>query len=188
MHQRFKQLLEPVWSFMSRNKKCKVTKLQLAGKSPRTHQLLTFTHPHVTVSHTHTHTLYCIVSELGVCVCTSCWQCDLGEHCAVRKGSRIGKMCDCPQGAFCNFFLLKCLWANQITQQESILTCIFSTYINKCINIDGCKVVQMFVSCVVLKMLHDDSSSFHCFRLKLSVTNTPAGQWTQFMKVNAQNI
>ncbi|KAM8751582.1 cocaine- and amphetamine-regulated transcript 2 isoform X2 [Acanthopagrus latus] len=35
--------------------------------------------------------------------------CDLGEHCAVRKGSRIGKMCDCPQGAFCNFFLLKCL-------------------------------------------------------------------------------
>ncbi|XP_075884799.1 cocaine- and amphetamine-regulated transcript 2 [Nelusetta ayraudi] len=35
--------------------------------------------------------------------------CDLGEHCAVRKGSRIGKMCDCPPGAFCNFFLLKCL-------------------------------------------------------------------------------
>ncbi|XP_029378062.1 cocaine- and amphetamine-regulated transcript 2 [Echeneis naucrates] len=35
--------------------------------------------------------------------------CDLGEHCAIRKGSRIGKMCDCPHGAFCNFFLLKCL-------------------------------------------------------------------------------
>ncbi|XP_068169827.1 cocaine- and amphetamine-regulated transcript 2 [Antennarius striatus] len=35
--------------------------------------------------------------------------CDLGEHCAVRKGSRIGRMCDCPQGALCNFFLLKCL-------------------------------------------------------------------------------
>ncbi|XP_053174924.1 cocaine- and amphetamine-regulated transcript 2 [Scomber japonicus] len=35
--------------------------------------------------------------------------CDLGEHCAVRKGSRIGKMCDCPRGAFCNFFLLKCI-------------------------------------------------------------------------------
>ncbi|XP_013878449.1 cocaine- and amphetamine-regulated transcript 2 [Austrofundulus limnaeus] len=35
--------------------------------------------------------------------------CDLGEHCAIRKGSRIGKMCDCPRGAFCNFFLLKCL-------------------------------------------------------------------------------
>ncbi|PWA33129.1 hypothetical protein CCH79_00013108, partial [Gambusia affinis] len=33
--------------------------------------------------------------------------CDLGEHCAIRKGSRIGKMCDCPRGAFCNFFLLK---------------------------------------------------------------------------------
>uniref|UniRef100_A0A3Q3SCU0 Cocaine- and amphetamine-regulated transcript 2 n=1 Tax=Mastacembelus armatus TaxID=205130 RepID=A0A3Q3SCU0_9TELE len=30
-------------------------------------------------------------------------------HCAIRKGSRIGKMCDCPPGAFCNFFLLKCL-------------------------------------------------------------------------------
>ncbi|XP_016330660.1 cocaine- and amphetamine-regulated transcript protein-like [Sinocyclocheilus anshuiensis] len=35
--------------------------------------------------------------------------CDLGEQCAIRKGSRIGKMCDCPGGAFCNFFLLKCL-------------------------------------------------------------------------------
>ncbi|XP_035497260.1 cocaine- and amphetamine-regulated transcript 2 [Scophthalmus maximus] len=35
--------------------------------------------------------------------------CDLGEHCAVRKGSRIGKMCDCPRGAICNFLLLKCL-------------------------------------------------------------------------------
>ncbi|KAK2838538.1 hypothetical protein Q7C36_013352 [Tachysurus vachellii] len=35
--------------------------------------------------------------------------CDVGEQCAIRKGSRIGKMCDCPRGAFCNFFLLKCL-------------------------------------------------------------------------------
>ncbi|XP_030588037.1 cocaine- and amphetamine-regulated transcript protein-like [Archocentrus centrarchus] len=35
--------------------------------------------------------------------------CDLGEYCAIRKGSRIGKMCDCPRGALCNFFLLKCL-------------------------------------------------------------------------------
>ncbi|XP_077569276.1 cocaine- and amphetamine-regulated transcript protein-like [Stigmatopora nigra] len=35
--------------------------------------------------------------------------CDIGEQCAVRKGARIGKMCDCPRGAFCNFFLLKCL-------------------------------------------------------------------------------
>lgn len=39
-------------------------------------------------------------------------QCDVGEQCAVRKGARIGKMCDCPRGAFCNFFLLKCLWAS----------------------------------------------------------------------------
>ncbi|KAJ0056777.1 hypothetical protein NL108_017470 [Boleophthalmus pectinirostris] len=35
--------------------------------------------------------------------------CDLGESCAVRKGARIGKLCDCPQGALCNFILLKCL-------------------------------------------------------------------------------
>ncbi|XP_062856772.1 cocaine- and amphetamine-regulated transcript 2 [Trichomycterus rosablanca] len=35
--------------------------------------------------------------------------CDVGEQCAIRKGARIGKMCDCPRGAFCNFFLLKCL-------------------------------------------------------------------------------
>ncbi|KAG5274108.1 hypothetical protein AALO_G00159270 [Alosa alosa] len=35
--------------------------------------------------------------------------CDVGEQCAVRKGARIGKMCDCPRGALCNFFLLKCL-------------------------------------------------------------------------------
>ncbi|NP_001314747.1 cocaine- and amphetamine-regulated transcript protein-like precursor [Danio rerio] len=35
--------------------------------------------------------------------------CDVGEQCAIRKGSRIGKMCDCPRGAFCNYFLLKCL-------------------------------------------------------------------------------
>uniref|UniRef100_A0AAY4D990 Cocaine- and amphetamine-regulated transcript protein n=1 Tax=Denticeps clupeoides TaxID=299321 RepID=A0AAY4D990_9TELE len=35
--------------------------------------------------------------------------CDVGEQCAIRKGARIGKMCDCPRGAICNFFLLKCL-------------------------------------------------------------------------------
>ncbi|XP_076003085.1 cocaine- and amphetamine-regulated transcript protein-like [Genypterus blacodes] len=35
--------------------------------------------------------------------------CDVGEQCAVRKGARIGKMCDCPRGAMCNFYLLKCL-------------------------------------------------------------------------------
>ncbi|KAJ8252345.1 hypothetical protein COCON_G00216570 [Conger conger] len=35
--------------------------------------------------------------------------CYVGEQCAVRKGARIGKMCDCPRGAVCNFFLLKCL-------------------------------------------------------------------------------
>ncbi|XP_064422166.1 cocaine- and amphetamine-regulated transcript protein-like isoform X1 [Latimeria chalumnae] len=35
--------------------------------------------------------------------------CDVGEQCAVRKGARIGKLCDCPRGSICNFFLLKCL-------------------------------------------------------------------------------
>nr|AGE10531.1 cocaine and amphetamine regulated transcript [Tautogolabrus adspersus] len=48
---------------------------------------------------------------------TSSWEkkfgqvprCDVGEQCAVRKGSRIGRMCDCPRRAFCNFCLLKCL-------------------------------------------------------------------------------
>ncbi|XP_028925665.1 cocaine- and amphetamine-regulated transcript protein [Ornithorhynchus anatinus] len=35
--------------------------------------------------------------------------CDAGEQCAVRKGARIGKLCDCPRGTACNSFLLKCL-------------------------------------------------------------------------------
>ncbi|XP_039348706.1 cocaine- and amphetamine-regulated transcript protein-like [Mauremys reevesii] len=35
--------------------------------------------------------------------------CDLGELCAVRKASRTGKLCNCPRGSTCNFFLLKCL-------------------------------------------------------------------------------
>ncbi|XP_075710982.1 cocaine- and amphetamine-regulated transcript protein [Rhinoderma darwinii] len=35
--------------------------------------------------------------------------CDAGEQCAVRKGPRIGKLCDCPRRTSCNTFLLKCL-------------------------------------------------------------------------------
>ncbi|XP_077192391.1 cocaine- and amphetamine-regulated transcript protein-like isoform X1 [Paroedura picta] len=35
--------------------------------------------------------------------------CDAGEHCAVRKGSRIGKLCNCPRRTSCNMFILKCL-------------------------------------------------------------------------------
>ncbi|MEE6519171.1 hypothetical protein FKM82_030713 [Ascaphus truei] len=35
--------------------------------------------------------------------------CDAGEQCAVRKGARIGKLCDCPRRTSCNSFLLKCL-------------------------------------------------------------------------------
>ncbi|XP_066458170.1 cocaine- and amphetamine-regulated transcript protein-like [Eleutherodactylus coqui] len=35
--------------------------------------------------------------------------CDAGEQCAVRKGPRIGKICNCPRGTTCNFYILKCL-------------------------------------------------------------------------------
>ncbi|XP_063003362.1 cocaine- and amphetamine-regulated transcript protein-like [Elgaria multicarinata webbii] len=35
--------------------------------------------------------------------------CDAGEPCAVRKGARIGKLCDCPRGTTCNLYILKCL-------------------------------------------------------------------------------
>ncbi|XP_028260619.1 cocaine- and amphetamine-regulated transcript protein-like [Parambassis ranga] len=35
--------------------------------------------------------------------------CDAGEQCAVRKGSRIGKLCGCPTGSVCNFSVLNCV-------------------------------------------------------------------------------
>ncbi|XP_043933585.1 cocaine- and amphetamine-regulated transcript protein-like [Protopterus annectens] len=35
--------------------------------------------------------------------------CDLGDRCAVKQASRIGKLCDCPRGSSCNSFLLKCI-------------------------------------------------------------------------------
>ncbi|KAM6921669.1 cocaine- and amphetamine-regulated transcript protein-like [Xenentodon cancila] len=35
--------------------------------------------------------------------------CDAGEQCAVRKASRIGKLCGCPRGTLCDFNILKCL-------------------------------------------------------------------------------
>uniref|UniRef100_A0A8C3S059 Cocaine- and amphetamine-regulated transcript protein n=1 Tax=Chelydra serpentina TaxID=8475 RepID=A0A8C3S059_CHESE len=35
--------------------------------------------------------------------------CDAGEPCAVRKGARIGRFCNCPRGTACNFYILKCL-------------------------------------------------------------------------------
>ncbi|KAL4634835.1 cocaine- and amphetamine-regulated transcript protein-like, partial [Arapaima gigas] len=35
--------------------------------------------------------------------------CDAGEQCAIRKGARIGKLCDCPRGTSCNYSILKCL-------------------------------------------------------------------------------
>ncbi|XP_067395391.1 cocaine- and amphetamine-regulated transcript protein-like [Emydura macquarii macquarii] len=36
-------------------------------------------------------------------------KCSIGAVCAVKKGARIGRLCDCPRGASCNAFLLKCL-------------------------------------------------------------------------------
>uniref|UniRef100_A0A8B9L741 CART prepropeptide n=1 Tax=Astyanax mexicanus TaxID=7994 RepID=A0A8B9L741_ASTMX len=35
--------------------------------------------------------------------------CDAGEQCAARKGARIGKLCGCPLGTTCDFFIMKCL-------------------------------------------------------------------------------
>ncbi|XP_037238423.1 cocaine- and amphetamine-regulated transcript protein-like [Falco rusticolus] len=31
-----------------------------------------------------------------------------GSRGAVRRGARIGKLCNCPRGTACNLFLLKC--------------------------------------------------------------------------------
>ncbi|KAM3825136.1 cocaine- and amphetamine-regulated transcript protein-like [Vipera latastei] len=36
-------------------------------------------------------------------------KCSFGNACAIRKGARIGKLCDCPRRASCNAFLLKCV-------------------------------------------------------------------------------
>ncbi|XP_075763177.1 cocaine- and amphetamine-regulated transcript protein-like [Pelodiscus sinensis] len=36
-------------------------------------------------------------------------QCSVGAVCAVRKGARIGRLCDCPHRATCHVLLLKCL-------------------------------------------------------------------------------
>lgn len=52
-----------------------------------------------------------MVNECFILIYFVFQQCDVGEQCAIRKGARIGKLCDCPRGAFCNFFLLKCLWS-----------------------------------------------------------------------------
>uniref|UniRef100_A0A8C6PFE4 Cocaine- and amphetamine-regulated transcript protein n=1 Tax=Nothobranchius furzeri TaxID=105023 RepID=A0A8C6PFE4_NOTFU len=35
--------------------------------------------------------------------------CDPGEQCALRIGSRIGKLCDCSLPRTCNSFLHRCL-------------------------------------------------------------------------------
>ncbi|KAG7329853.1 hypothetical protein KOW79_006075 [Hemibagrus wyckioides] len=35
--------------------------------------------------------------------------CDAGEQCAARKGARVGKLCGCPPGTTCDFFIMKCL-------------------------------------------------------------------------------
>ncbi|XP_028312503.1 cocaine- and amphetamine-regulated transcript protein-like [Gouania willdenowi] len=35
--------------------------------------------------------------------------CDPGDQCALRRGSRIGKLCDCLHPRTCNSFLHRCL-------------------------------------------------------------------------------
>ncbi|TWW60026.1 cocaine- and amphetamine-regulated transcript protein-like [Takifugu flavidus] len=35
--------------------------------------------------------------------------CDPGDQCALRRGSRIGKLCDCSPPRTCNSFLHRCL-------------------------------------------------------------------------------
>ncbi|GAA6085000.1 cocaine- and amphetamine-regulated transcript protein-like [Tachysurus ichikawai] len=35
--------------------------------------------------------------------------CDASEQCAARKGARVGKLCGCPPGTTCDFFIMKCL-------------------------------------------------------------------------------
>ncbi|XP_019750182.1 cocaine- and amphetamine-regulated transcript protein-like [Hippocampus comes] len=35
--------------------------------------------------------------------------CDPGDQCALRRGSRIGKLCDCSLPRTCNSFLHRCL-------------------------------------------------------------------------------
>ncbi|XP_073465316.1 cocaine- and amphetamine-regulated transcript protein-like [Aquarana catesbeiana] len=32
-----------------------------------------------------------------------------GDACAVKRGLRIGKLCDCPRRSVCNQFFLRCL-------------------------------------------------------------------------------
>ncbi|KAE8588899.1 hypothetical protein XENTR_v10022804 [Xenopus tropicalis] len=34
--------------------------------------------------------------------------CDVGGRCAMKRGPRIGKLCDCLRGTSCNSFLLRC--------------------------------------------------------------------------------
>ncbi|KAG8542914.1 hypothetical protein GDO81_025832 [Engystomops pustulosus] len=36
-------------------------------------------------------------------------KCMMGEACAVKRGARIGKLCDCPQRSTCSYFFLRCL-------------------------------------------------------------------------------
>ncbi|XP_041429735.1 cocaine- and amphetamine-regulated transcript protein-like [Xenopus laevis] len=36
-------------------------------------------------------------------------KCTLGDVCAVKRGARVGKLCDCPRRSNCNYYFLKCL-------------------------------------------------------------------------------
>lgn len=43
-------------------------------------------------------------------MCASDAQCGMGDRCAVRRGPRIGMLCDCGRATNCNSYLLKCIW------------------------------------------------------------------------------
>ncbi|XP_063296599.1 cocaine- and amphetamine-regulated transcript protein-like [Pelobates fuscus] len=36
-------------------------------------------------------------------------RCTIREPCAVKRGARIGKLCECPVRTSCNFYFLRCL-------------------------------------------------------------------------------
>ncbi|XP_069601707.1 cocaine- and amphetamine-regulated transcript protein-like [Ranitomeya imitator] len=36
-------------------------------------------------------------------------KCIMGDACAVKRGARIGKLCDCPQRSTCSYFFMRCL-------------------------------------------------------------------------------
>ncbi|KAL1258512.1 hypothetical protein QQF64_009089 [Cirrhinus molitorella] len=36
-------------------------------------------------------------------------RCSVGDVCVLKKGSRVGQLCECPQSSRCSMFFHKCL-------------------------------------------------------------------------------